>query len=221
LTPSIPDDVAAVGSRRQYASRSGGEEMDLGRLTRNVASGDRARLRMQQTGFTPNGHPLWSPPETVSVRYRYPNYDAILAEVRRRTRRAAHSKASRLGISRTRALPWSDGEISVLRREYPRTSRSALLAQFPGRSWSSICAKARERGLRRARRSFARAITPLANQILDRARELNWTLIDIDAAVRAGPFFTLGKHRTQKPNASIMRRAVQSLGGHVRAVWTQ
>jgi hypothetical protein len=67
--------------------------MDFGRLGQNARSADRMRRRMAKTGFTPNGHPIWEPPERQHLDSDYPDYERCLPKNPRRTRRAHHAKA--------------------------------------------------------------------------------------------------------------------------------
>jgi hypothetical protein len=190
--------------------------MDLRRLAQNVSAGDRARQRMARTGMSPNGHPLWIPPEKHSLASNHPDYNTALAEIKRRTRPAAHSKASRMGITKPAPLGWdAERDIPRLRRLYPTSSRADIEAAFPERTWSAICAKARQRHIYRERRIKPTGL-PLLDQILARAIERNMSLWELDESIGRGRYFSVAGHR-RHIRPIHLALAVTHLGGILRA----
>ena len=192
--------------------------MDLRRLAQNVSSGDRSRQRMARTGLSPNGHPLWVPPETGSLKRNVPDYDTALVEIGRRTRSAAHSKASRMGIARPASPPWNDErDVPRLRRLYPTGTKAEILAAFPNRSWGAICAKARSRHIYRKRR-FKPSGSALIDQLLARAATLNMSLVELDAAAGCGRYFSTSRYRDVRRLKPLnIARAAAAMGGTLRA----
>lgn len=192
--------------------------MDLRRLAQNVSSGDRARRRMAVTGMSPNGHPLWIPPETGSPERNHPDYDTALVEIGRRTRPAAHSKASRMGIAAPAPPRWNDErDVPRLRRLYPTASREELLAAFNGRSWGAISAKARSRHIYRKHR-FKPTGLALIDDLLGRAAALNMSLVELDAAAGCGRYFSTSRYRDVRHLRPLnISRAVSVMGGKLRA----
>lgn len=190
--------------------------MDKRQLYRNIASGDRARRRMEKTGVTPNGHPLWTPPEKGTLADKYPDYEGALVEIKRRTRPAAHSKATRMRITKPAPRLWDDNELLRLRRVYPRGSIAEILAVFPGRSWGAIRSQALKHHIYRAR-ALRQTGIPLIDALLQRASHLNMSLKEIDEAVGAGAYFSVGSHRTRRPKPERIFAAVHVLGGVPRA----
>ena len=194
--------------------------MDRRQLTRNIASGDRARSRMRATGLTPNGHPLWIDPETGSLRKGYPDYNKVLREVRRRTRAAAHSKASRLRITKPRARPWDvENDKPKMRRLYPSGSKSELLAAFPGRSWPAICSIARKWRIYR-RRPVMKRDDPVVQSIVRRAAQQNISVKELTEMAGGGSLFRQGTvAKMNRRHWQRVARAVEALGGTLRARW--
>lgn len=99
--------------------------MDLKRLAQNARTVARNRRRMETTGLTPNGYPLRNEFETGTLASVYPDYRAVVAAIKRRTRPAAYGKASRLGIARVRARTWDDNELLRLRPIYDLRARNS------------------------------------------------------------------------------------------------
>ena len=196
--------------------------MDRRQLARNVASGDRARARMQATGLTPSGHPLWIDPETGALRKGYPNYGKVLAEVRRRTRGAAHSKASRINITRPRPAPWDPpNDKPKMRKLYPKGTRAELLSAFPGRSWRAIQARAQSWHIFRTRPTLVPRGLALVDAILLEARSRNLTAIELDAQINGRGFFTRRHSRLSPSGWTKVLRALRMLGGALRARWSK
>lgn len=194
--------------------------MDTKRLAQNIASGDRARDRMRRTGVTPSGHALWEPPEAGSLRMGYPNYSKVLAQVRRRTRAAAHSKASRMGITVRRAAPWNaEVDKPRMRKLYPSAPKPVLLHAFPGRSWNAIAAKARSWGFARERRHFWSRGNPLVDSLVLKALERNLSITDLDQMGRSRGFFSRRHDRLSRHGLAVVLRAAREMGAVVRARW--
>lgn len=193
--------------------------MRLGRHARGAVSAENARRAMMLRGFTPNGHPLWEPPEAHNLRYGYPDYDAVMALNTRRTRPAHHSKAGRMGITTPRAPEWDPNELFRLHRLYPRAAKQELLSALPGRTWAAICNRARGDGYRREPLPRKPTGNALLDQILERALKRNWTLAELDAETNSRRYFQRRAWGEGKWDHRAHRRAVQLLGGHLRARW--
>jgi len=192
--------------------------MNIAWLSRDAATAERNRRRMQMTGLTPNGYRLWDHFEQSELSGHYPDYNAALRIIVRRTRPAAHSKASRMGITRPRGRPWDYNEITRLRRMFPSANKAELLNAFPGRTWGAITSAAHKRHIYRQPRSFVPSGDPLIDQILARAQQMKWSLRDLDAVCGRRGFFSERRWRS-KGRARTLALAVRALGGHLRAKW--
>lgn len=186
-------------------------------LSRNAATAERMRRRLAFLGHTPNGHPLWDQPETGHLVDGYPGYDHVLPRIPRRTRGAAHSKASRLKITRPRGRPWDINEIPRLRKHYPTATKEELLALFPGRSHVAIANAANARGIYRARRPYKPTGNRVLDQVLARARERNWSLADLGRESGNSRYFSHQNWRNGRYNHRVHALAVRVLGGGMRA----
>lgn len=190
-------------------------------LSRNAATAERMRRRMAFVGHTPNGHPLWNRPETGHLVDGYPGYDAILPLIPRRTRTAAHGKASRLKITKPKAPAWSDNEILRLRKIYPTGTREEILAAFPGRSYAAVAKAANARGIYRAPRPYKPTGNRVLDQILERARGRNWTLVELGEETKHRRYFANRGWKNRRFDLRAHALAAQLLGGELRADFPQ
>jgi hypothetical protein len=144
----------------------------------------------------------------------YPHYDPFLVKHPRRSRPGAHSKASRLGITKPRGRPWDVNEIYRLRM-YRTATKEEILAAFPGRTWHAISTAARARGICRPKPAAAPTGIVVVDQILARANRRKLSLIDLDKLARTQGYFSGHKWR-RKPDHAVHERAVVALGGGLR-----
>lgn len=192
--------------------------MTLSWIARGAASAERGRRLMELRGVTPNGHPLWAPWEVQQVLDIYPEYRSIFPLLDRRTRPAVYGKAGRLGITTRRPQSWIDNEIIRLRKVYPHGTRAEILAAFPGRSYAAVAKAATSRNIFRARKPLVSTGSRLLDQVLERARMLNYTMIDLDRFGRSKNYFSKRKWRT-KLNEAVHCHAARAMGGVLRAAF--
>ena len=82
----------------------------------NVAAA--VRERMRRTGMTNAGHYLWSEEEVATLRRLYPDYNALVEALPRRTRFAIIRKAATLGIAKPLRIWLPDEFASQAKRSY-------------------------------------------------------------------------------------------------------
>lgn len=193
--------------------------MSLSHFARGAISAENSRRQMMLRGFTPNGYPLWNPPEAHNLRYGYPDYDAVMAINTRRSRPAHHSKAGRMGIVRRRAPNWDENEIPRLHRMFATATRNELLAAFPGRSWAAICRRANADGYYKLKVPTSSGIG-LLDQILSRAIKRHDSLRELDRAIGGAGYFSRRKWKRRR-NHSIEARAIAYLGGTIQVRWVR
>lgn len=202
-------------------------EMDMARLSgwdlkfalRGATAAERARARMHHLGFTPRGHPLWTEAEEAALKEAYPDYGAALRKLKRRTYHACRARARHLDLVKRRQC-WTAAEEMRLRRMFGRAARSELLAAFPSRSWSQIAVKARSLRLRRPKAPTAPTPWQPIDAIKARARELNYTLPDVDQLAGSKTYFArAGWTGRRQIHYQHVGRAVEALGGRLVVVW--
>lgn len=189
--------------------------MNLAWLTRGAASAERARRQMERRGVTPNGYPLWKPPEVATVLDYHPSYQVIFALLNR-TKPAIYSKASRLGVAKRRTPPLSDNEILRLRKIYPTGTRTEIEAAFPGRTYAAIVRAANSRKIYRAKKPPLLTGNRLLDQVLARAQRDGYTMMDLDGFARSKRYFRQRRWRS-KPNEVAHCLAARAMGGVLRA----
>lgn len=192
--------------------------MRFSRFARGAIASENARRRMFLTGVTPSGHLLWDRVEVHNLVHGHPDYRAVTARNVARTLSAHYSKAVRIGVAGKRSPPWTENEITRLHRLYPRATKSELLKALPGRSWSAICHRARTDGYRR-RRTYKPTGNELLDQILWRACQQNWSLLDLDNEVGGHGYFARYRWRGGRIDKRLLMRAVGVLGGEVQILW--
>ncbi len=192
--------------------------MRLSHIARGALSAERARRLMELRGVTPNGHPLWTPPEVDPVVSIYPDYRSIFPLLTRRTKPAVYSKAGRLGVTQRRPLPWSDNEIIRLRKVYPAGSREEILTAFPGRTYAAVAKAANARGVHREKKPVVSTGNRLLDQVLVRAKLLGYTLAELDKISRSRSYFRRRRWRTKFDEVAHCR-AAHALGGTLRVAF--
>lgn len=195
--------------------------MRLSNAARGAISAENARRQMLLRGATPSGHPLWNGVETGNLLNGHPDYDAVLALNKRRTRPAHYGKAVRLGISRPRRPEWDVNEISAVRRLFPRAEKLELLEALPKRTWGAICKRAAVLGLRRPMRKIKPSGSPLLDAIYLRAKAHRWTQSQIDIECRSGTYFSKRSWKAQGFNLAVHVRALKLLGGRLGVRWNK
>lgn len=186
-------------------------------LVRNAESAERARRRIELSGLTPGGHPVWDKWEVSPLVAHHPDYPFILPMVDRRTNGAVHSKASRLGITRRHAPPWSENELLRLRKMYPKGTRQEILGAFPGRTYEAVAQMANKRGIYRAPRPLNPTGCKVLDQILNRARERRVSLAVLGAEAGHINYFTGRQWRSGRYNWKAHWLAIRYLEGTLRA----
>lgn len=192
--------------------------MILSWAARGAASAERGRRLMELRGVTPNGHPFWNFVEVGDLVETRPSYPAFVALHSRRTTPASRSKASRMGVAGPRSKTWDTNEVLRLRKVYPNGTRDEILAAFPGRSYLAVARAANARKIYRAKKPPVPTGNRMLDQILVRARQLGYTLKDLDAMVRSKNYFG-GQRWKVRLNEAIHCLAVRALGGVVRAAF--
>jgi hypothetical protein len=186
---------------------------------RHAMLGQLARARILRNGFTPNGHPLWTDEEDAAVRELYPDYIALQKRLKRRTYYACKWRARYLKLVTPR-VPWTAAEISRLRRVYGTCSVSELVAQFPNRTADQIRHRATPLGVRRPRKIIKSSGIPIIDEIKKRARQLNYSMRDVDELSRSKRYFIKA---SWLPNGTVnyqaIGRAVEALGGKLSVTW--
>lgn len=188
-------------------------------ISRNAETAERMRCRIAFLGVTPSGHPIWNGQETHDLVEEHPDYNAVMQKMWRRTRPATRGKACRLKITRPRAPAWTDNEILRLRKVYPRGTREEILAAFPGRTFQAVAKAANSRGIFRAPKPYKPSGNTILDQIQERARRRNWTLVELDQAIRGRGYFSRRRWKNGALNHRLHWRAVELLGGVVKIRW--
>lgn len=184
-------------------------------LVRGAEAAERQRRLIQLRGVSPNGHPIWTPPEKSPFEVLGPAYGVIQPMLDRRTPLSLRSKAWRMGVTyRRRSL--SEDQVRLLKRIYPHATHQELLQAFSGWSIKAIRAAANRRGYRRAPKPLEVTGNRLLDQILSRAKRNNYSLRDLDAMCRSKSYWQRRRWRTH-PDEVIHCRAVRLMGGVLRA----
>ena len=194
--------------------------MNIGRLARNIASGDRARARMLRTGLTPNGYKLWRDPETGELRAGYPDYDAVLKKVRERTRGATRSKASRIHITKSKAPAWDvERDKPRMRRLYPTCTAAELMTAFPGRTWRAIQSQARKWRIYRTPLPPQSRGSAIIDSIIAEGVRRKMSVRELDDIAGRRGFFSRRRDHITKKAWRVLLRVIAEMGGTVRARW--
>lgn len=193
--------------------------LDVKYASRRAAAAERARARIRFLGFTPKGHPLWTEEEDAILRACYPDYKHAIKCLRRRTYYACRAHARHLQIVRTRRA-WTAADVSKLRRLFGPATRQEILRTFPEWSWPQIQCKAQSLGLKRKRQTPRSTPWQPIDAIKQRARELNYSLSDVDKLAGSKTYFArAGWTGRRQMNFQYVGRAVEALGGRLVVVW--
>lgn len=187
--------------------------MDIRRAAKYVVLGQLNREHVLRKGFSPRGYPIWTKAEDNTVRRLYPDYEAIGQILTRRSYHAIRSRASRLKLP-VKKFRWTAASVSRLRRIYPTGTHEEILAAFPGAKWEQV-ANMRKRMKIYRRRSLKKTGYPIVDQIRSRAKELNFSIRDLNLLAKTSCFFS---HPYSKC-LPIIDRALAVLDGEVRIIW--
>lgn len=185
---------------------------------RGAATAQRMRQLIKRRGMTGNGHPLWTQDEIDTVKRMVPGYAPIVKKLKRRSYWAVRSRAQMLGLAPRRHV-WTAAEISRMRKVYPSGNRAEIEAAFPGFAYLHIQSIASYHGIRRTRRRLKPTGYPIIDQIRDRAFELNYSMVDLDALIssRCTYFQKAGWHTyLDHKRISLI---VKELGGTLSVDW--
>ncbi len=177
----------------------------------------RAKDQMIRAGGSPTG-PFWTKREEDVIRALYPDYNAVVRALKRRTLVAVRTRAVKLGITRHR-YPWTEAEIHRLRRLYPKQTAAQLQVSFPGVRAAQIRQMANLRGITKDRRPLPPTGIPVIDAIRQRAFELNLSMIDLDEMARTGIYFRSSRWRYVGVRLVQVCRAIEALDGEISAVW--
>lgn len=195
--------------------------MYLKEFTRHSISAARSRQRLRFLGVTPKGHRLWTPEEDEICRKYGHDYSILGARLPHRTYKALRARCQRLGI-RPKRKRISAKQLSTLRRLYPSATKAELLDAFPGYTLRELHDLASYYGLKRRVRAFASTGFPIIDAVRERARELNYSMPDVDEIAGTGKYFQkAGWFNHTRPNFVYVSRAVEALGGTLVTVWDE
>lgn len=177
----------------------------------------RAKEQMLRAGRSPTG-PLWTAREDETIRGLYPDYNAVVRALKRRTLVAVRTRAMKLGITKRR-YPWTVAEIYRLRRLYPKQTAAQLQVSFPGVRPAQLRQMANLRGITKDRRPLPLTGIPVIDAIRRRAFELNLSMIDVDEMARTGIYFQCSRWRYSGVRLVQVCRAIEALDGEISAAW--
>jgi hypothetical protein len=72
-----------------------------------------------------------------------------------RTRSAIKNRIHKVGIQRTRGIPWSAAEDATIRRLFANNTNNAVASRIPGRTGFAIWARAKRLGLKKSAEHLA------------------------------------------------------------------
>ncbi|MGK6313749.1 hypothetical protein [Neorhizobium sp. DT-125] len=193
--------------------------MSLAYYTRNAASGERARRRMQRAGVNMKGHKLWDDDERRILIEHRGDYRTMCKMLPHRSLAAIYGQCSTLGIRHKKHI-WSAAEISKLRRIYRNGRPEDICAEFPHSPWINIRKVATYHGLSRARnKPYKLTGIPALDEVRRRCFEIRWTMVDLDKAARTGTYFYRAGWIGKRINHRALGRAIEALDGIVQAQW--
>lgn len=193
--------------------------MNLRHLTRGAASADKLRRRLQLTGETMAGQPLWSGNEIGLLRSMYPaEYADISKALKRRSYWSVRHKAQKLGLAPKRHV-WTGPDVSRLRRIYPTGTKEEILAAFPGMTIEAVRASAPRFKVFKARKPFNPTGYPVIDQLRERAFQLGYSMVDLDALARSKRYFASGGWHSGHINHAAIGRAAEALDGRIIVAW--
>jgi hypothetical protein len=163
-------------------------------------------------------HPLWTADEYDIVRGRWPDVDAIRQALPHRSVAAVINTAARLGI-RKKLHVWTAEEDTKLRRMVRAQTPVREIARALGMEWMQVQNRMNYAGVRFSRRPLKPTGDDLKDSIRRRAHQLNFTLVELDAACGTGQYFQGFGDRRYPMAQRHLAKALQVLGGRLRIEW--
>ncbi|MDM9626354.1 hypothetical protein QTL95_10635 [Rhizobium sp. S152] len=194
--------------------------MDLAYLAKNVASAERARLRLLRSGFTISGHKIWSSDEDKICQIFYPDYFALCQILDTRSKKAIQTRCQRLGLVPARQS-WQWAARQQLRKLYPAAHRDEICEAFPGVEWKKIQSAARYYGYRRTKKPYKITGILSLDQSRRRCYDIKWTMRDLDEEAGTKRYFQTRGYRSDYPNYKAIGRAAIVLGGRLEVRWNE
>lgn len=194
--------------------------MQLARASQYANAAARMRAITLARGTSCQGYPLWTEAEDDICRKFYPDYDALISVLPRRTRCAVKTRCVMLKITNQKR-PWTGTERSRLRKMYRMSSREELRTAFPDRSHGSLTEKAREIGVCRAKQPYVPTGDPLLDELRSECFRQKISMPDLDVIARARSYFKQKSWRGLRGclKMNIIVRAIRELGGTVHVEW--
>jgi hypothetical protein len=178
----------------------------------NAAAANRAY--MARTGLTYSGQRLWTPKEITALQL-YPDYQALVRTLPRRTRKAIESKVWRCALAKPLRV-WSEAESSIMKRLYVQGAPMAvILSRLPGKTARQVWSKASSRNIRRPRRPPRLTGLVPVDAVLLRAFDLNISVPDLNVIAGQRSYF----RSPRRTNWSVVQRVLPHLGGQAAVHW--
>jgi hypothetical protein len=194
--------------------------MDLKYQSITAIKTQKMRARMQSSGVTLGGLPLWTEEEIAILREHWPNYSLLCERLPKRSRGAIHRYCSLLGIARKQP-GYTGTEISKLRKLYPNAPKQQILEAVPGRSWISIGNAARKHRIHRRLPPYKQIGFMPFNVLLQKCQSIGWSLVDLDEECGTGNYFARGGWRNYKINMKNFSKALLVLDGTLEIKWKE
>lgn len=186
--------------------------------SRNAAAGERARARILFRGCSPMGYPVWTAEEDATLVGCFPDYKLAMKRLKRRTYYACRERASVLGLVKRRPQ-WTAAGVSRLRKIIRTASDEELLEAFPGRSLTQIRYKARLLRIRNGPPPLKLTSIDAIDQIKLRAREMNYSMRELDGIVGTRTYFLKAGWSRGRLNYDAIAKAAEAMGGHLVIEW--
>lgn len=183
------------------------------RAALNAAAVNRAY--MAKTGMTYSGQPLWTPKEIAILRRLYPDYQALVRALPKRTRKAIESKVWRCGLAKPRRI-WSEPDFGIMKPLYVRGApMTAILNRLPSKTARQVWSKAANRKIRRPRRPPQPTGFAPVDAVRRRAFDLHISMTDLDAMAGRRNYF----RSPRGIDWSAVQRVLPYLGGQAAVSW--
>ena len=182
---------------------------------RGLDGKNRILRHIAHTGCTIAGAPVWTTVELEVLRCLYPDLDALVRALPRRTLAAIAHKARQIGLVPPLRI-WLDGDARKLRKPYVAgVPIDTLTEMFPGKSKRQVWHKANKMGYRRPRRAPKVTGMPLVDSIRRRAFDLHITMAELDAIVGKTRYFVCPRYIDWR----ALQRAMEFMGGRPVVRW--
>ncbi|TXN71741.1 hypothetical protein [Methylobacterium sp. WL6] len=166
------------------------------------------------SGFMPL---RWTKEEDGLIRKYYPNFSMLSLVLPHRSHNARKLRACKLGVSKA-AARWSEVEIGWLKAKYPSASWAEIHRNIPNRSKGAILNRTCALRLRRQRKMIDLCGLRLLEDISGKAKELNFTLADLDEEAGIPGYFT----NFSSANYALLEglnKAISAMGGELQIRW--